>query len=106
MIRVDNYRFNFVSLTKTYCVGTQLNHSFEHPKLMLKLMNKKLFTILGSKILLILTYVSDFRKIVEHVDWMTSAEQMAEYIKAFRYSEIIVVLLYFFTQNKTIIFLI
>lgn len=29
-------------------------------------------------------YVFTYRKIVEHVDLMTSAEQVAEYIKAFR----------------------
>ena len=39
--------FSYFS-TETYVVGTQKNHliSFEHPKQMLKLMDKKVFTIL------------------------------------------------------------
>ena len=50
--------FSYFSM-KTYVVGTQNNHlnesSFEHQKQMLKKMGKKMFTILRSKCLFILT---------------------------------------------------
>ena len=46
---------NFYFSTKTYDVGSQKNclneGSFEHPKQMLKLIGKKIFTILHTKIL-------------------------------------------------------
>ena len=41
-------------------MGSQKNRLKEHPKHMLKLMGKKIFTILHSEILLILTYVFMF----------------------------------------------
>ena len=47
----------FFFLTKTYVVGTQNNRSFEYPNIILKVMDKKTFTILRSKSLLILTNV-------------------------------------------------
>ena len=40
------------------------------------------------------------RKIVEHVDWMTSAEQMAEYIKAFRYCKLAFVVTIFSSPER------
>ena len=43
--------FSYFS-TKTYVVGSQKNRLNEYPKHMLKLMGKKIFTILRSKILL------------------------------------------------------
>ena len=43
----------FYISTKTYAVGTQKHRLNEHPKHMLKLMDKKIFTILSSKILFI-----------------------------------------------------
>ena len=50
--------FTYLS-TKTYIVGTQKNRlsncSFEHPKQMFKLMDKKIFSILRSKILFVHT---------------------------------------------------
>ena len=44
---------NFLFLNKTYVVGTQKNRLNEHPKHMLKLIGKKIFKILRSKILFI-----------------------------------------------------
>ena len=54
--RVCNWKLLFISLTKTYVVGTQKNRLnemgfFEHPKYMLILKDNKLFTILRSKCL-------------------------------------------------------
>ena len=51
----------FLSLNRNICCGyskepSQRDGSFEHPKHMLKLMGKIIFTILRSKILFILTY--------------------------------------------------
>ena len=52
---ITNYNYFSYFSTKTYVVGTQKNCLNEHPKHMLKLMGKKIFTILRSKILFILT---------------------------------------------------
>ena len=54
-LRVRNEKNNFlISQPKhNYVVGTQKNRSFEHPECMLKLMVKKILTILRSKTLLI-----------------------------------------------------
>ena len=50
-------------LAKTHVFGTQKNHLnktgfFEHPKHMLKLIGKKIFTILRSKTLFLNLYLS------------------------------------------------
>ena len=49
-----NYFFFFLFLDQNICCGyskelSQLDSSFDHPKHMLKLMDKKIFIILGSK---------------------------------------------------------
>ena len=50
-IRVCNAKIIFLFLNKKFVMDTQKNASFEHPKQMLKLMVKKIFTVLRFKIL-------------------------------------------------------
>ena len=48
-----NRKITSLFLNKTYVVGTQKNRLDEHPKHMLKIMGKKIFTILRWKFLFI-----------------------------------------------------
>ena len=57
-ISVRNQKLTFLFLSQNICCGyskelSQRDGSFEHPKQMFKLMDKKILTILGSKFLVI-----------------------------------------------------
>ena len=51
----------FLFLNQNICCGYSKEPSFEHPKHMFKLMDKKIFTIILSKNLLIWTYDNYFK---------------------------------------------
>ena len=50
---LTDFKLIFLFLNQNICCGYSKNGSFEHPKHMLKLMGKKILTILRSKIVLI-----------------------------------------------------
>ena len=67
-LRVRTRKIIFLFLKQNICCGystepSQWDSSFEHPKHMLKILGKKIFTILRWKYLFISTYVTDRQRI-------------------------------------------
>ena len=88
----------FLFLNRNICCGyskelSQWDGSFERPKHMWKLMGKKIFTILHSKILLILTYVITYE---EHNLWNSIhiASVLSLVTATYRCSQELIVLCY------------